>query len=301
MKKNQKIFVGIVFCLFIVAPLFLFSQTQYGIVLFKRLLNLNAFIFIGRDGWMFYRGELDYAILPWINVEKKLARLDAFAKQNNVPLIIVPFPNKIDLYPEKLDERLRGARGLRQKYSCLFAAMKRDNVNVVELLDNYEKAMPSVPIYDPDEAHVTTEGLEIAARETVRRFFSAFYADSSGCLGKKNVPFLSIMAGKQNDDAEKRHIDIYYNSCSDTLHPPDTILVIGDSYCNYLEKDKGSYADLLMCWLGKHYQLKRNYKVNAGFSQSGRIVELIKRHPHHKTIIWIFTAREFYKPLRLGL
>jgi hypothetical protein len=110
-----------------------------------------------------------------------------------------------------------------------------------------------------------------------------------------------MLAIKRNEAALDRGIDIYYNSCRDTLHPADTVLIIGDSYGNYLEQDQGSFADLLMCWLGKDYVLKRNYKVDAGFAQSRRIVDLIKKHPRHKTIIWIFTAREFYKPLRPGL
>jgi hypothetical protein len=189
MKNKPKMIAGIIFCILIIAALSLFSRTEYGTVFFKRLLSFNAFILDGRDGWLFYRGELDYAILPWTGVAAKLARIDAFAKQNNVPLVIVPIPNKIDLYPEKLDDRLHGLRYLRDRYSRLFATLKNDKVNVVDLFDNYEKARDSVPIYDPDEAHVTSEGLKIAATETVRKFFAALYAGPAACLGKRGSLF----------------------------------------------------------------------------------------------------------------
>jgi hypothetical protein len=269
-------------------------------VLFKRLLSFNVFIIDGRDGWLFYRGELDYAVLPWTGAAKKLARLDAFAKQNNVRLVMVPVPNKIDLYPEKLDGRLRGPGYLRNRYSRILASLKNDNVNVVDLFDNYEKAKDSVPVYDPDEAHTTSEGLKVAAEETVRQYFAPLYTETAACLGRKSVSFVGGMATKRNGVATARNIDIYCNSCHDTVRLSDTVLVIGDSYCNYLEKDQGSFGDLLMCWLGNHYVLKRYYKVNAGFAQGRRIVDMITMRPRHKTIIWIFSAREFYKPLHLG-
>lgn len=300
MKKKQLVFVFL-YCIPVLAGLLFFFRTDYGLVVLKRIATLNHFVIDGNSGWLFYRGDLDYALLPWNSAEKNLVAIDSMAKQNNVTLIIVPVPNKIDLYPERLDERLKGFPYLKNKSARLMFRLKQRDVAILDLYSRYQKAKDSVPFYDPDEAHATSYGIRIAVEETVKHFFPTFFSSRHPCLEEKKIPFLGSLAEKKSDRSTKREIDIYYNACDRESDPAskDTILIVGDSYCNYLDQYRGSYRDVLESYLGGGFLFQTYYKVDAGFKLSGKIQSLIEKRPRHKIIIWLFTAREFYKPLRV--
>jgi hypothetical protein len=293
---------SIIFSLFILAAallVFLFSRTGYGTVALKRISTFNHFVIDGRKGWLFYRGDLDYVLLPWSGAAKNLFRIDSIAKQNKATLIIIPVPNKIDLYPEYLEDKLGAFSYLKNKSARLMSLLKQRDVAILDLYDTYRKAKESMPIYDPDEAHVTSYGIKIAAEETVKKFFPRYFRSDTTCLGKSRIAFLGNLAEKKNDSSAKREIEIYCNACSrekDTA-VKDTVLIVGDSYCNYLEQYRGGFRDLLESNLTGHYLFQTYYQVDAGFKLSGRILSLVRKKPKHKIIIWLFTAREFYKPL----
>jgi hypothetical protein len=300
MAKKQSISVLFIGVPLLAALLWLFN-TDYGTIVFKRIVTLNHFVVDGNNGWLFYRGDLDYALLPWTSAAKNLVAIDSMAKQNGVTLIIVPIPNKIDLYPERLDEKLKGFPYLKNKSTSFMSRLKQSNVAILDLFGRFQKAKDSAALYDPDETHVTSSGIKIAAEETVKKFFPSYFSGVPPCLAEKEITFLGNLAEKKNDNSTKREIDIYFNACDKESAPvlKDTILIVGDSYCNYLEQYRGSYRDLLESHLGGRYLFQMYSKVNSGFKLSEKIQSFIEKKPRHKIIIWLFTAREFYKPLRV--
>jgi hypothetical protein len=298
--KNKTVIPIVLCCTVVILGCALFFRTDCGIVAFKRLSTLNRFVIDGKNGWLFYRGDLDYALLPWRSAAKGLVAIDSIAKQNNARLIIVPVPNKIDLYPEQLDDRLKDFPLLSRKSARFMSRLRNRNVAVLDLFDAYRKVLDSAPLYDPDEAHVTSAGIKIAVEQTVRKFFPLHANGPDTCIARKPAAFLGNLAEKKGDSSAKRVIDIWCNVCRRDAPAADTILIAGDSYCDYLKQFGGSYCDLLESRLGGRYYFQTYSKIDAGFKLSGKIVSLLEKRPRRKTIIWIFTAREFYKPLRVA-
>jgi hypothetical protein len=262
-------------------------------------MGANTFVVRGEEGWLFYRGELDYVLFPWNHNAKKLRALDVYAKAHATTLIIIPLPEKIDLYPEMLSSKLGRFDYLDSKYTAFFNRLKRDDVKVLELKSKLLPLKDEFELFEHDETHLVSAGLKVVVEETVKEFFDSAQLDSS-CLATKKIKFSGILSQKLNHADTGRMVDIFFNSCiCSSEADSNKILIIGDSYANYLRNEQGSFGNLLGAYLPSHH-FQYYGKINRGFAQAQNIVHHIQKNPG-TTIIWLFSNREFYKPLQFSL
>jgi alginate O-acetyltransferase complex protein AlgJ len=125
----------------------------------------------GRDGWLFYISSPLSIVLPWPrhNAERICAFRDSL-RANGIELIVVPVPNKEQVYPEKVSS-FRPAVVCRQRRD-LIDVLRKSGVHVVDMLPEYIGCKGTVAgLYDAYDNHWMDPAIVIAAHaiaETTR-------------------------------------------------------------------------------------------------------------------------------------
>lgn len=149
---------------------------------------------VGRDGWLFYRPDVEYLVQPdfrderfylgtfdtlvdgrRVNVRNPLVAIrdvrDQLAKRG-IRLVVVPIPGKPSIYPEKLsgtETPIEASPTL-----ALVDSLHRSGIDVVDLVHPLRKAKTSSPadLYLHRDTHWSPAGLSIAADEIAKALLS---------------------------------------------------------------------------------------------------------------------------------
>ena len=140
----------------------------------------------GRDGWLFYRPEVQYLIERWpapggsaAGPGDPLAAIVDFRDQlarRGIKLLVVPAPNKASIYPEMLCARAGSAgRPVNPATRRILSELARAGVEVVDLFEVFARAKAegasarSSPLYLAQDTHWSPDGVRLAAQAVAQR------------------------------------------------------------------------------------------------------------------------------------
>ena len=153
----------------------------------------NDRVLVGKDGWLFYRPEIqaltgygpldpephsvsrDPALLDW---EAPLGPIIEFSRQLGQRcqpelatfrpiLMLVPVPMKPSIYPEKLTGKASAFPVAHRDRHHFYNALREAGIKVLDLMPQFWEAKKEDtflgPLYLPDDTHWTSRGMEIGA------------------------------------------------------------------------------------------------------------------------------------------
>jgi hypothetical protein len=166
---------------------------------FLSSLPTNQMGYEGKNSWLFFRKDLEYAVagdLKGQPYEKDpiahLIELKKFLDAHGVGLIFVPVPNKTEVYFENLPFSMPSDRStIINPYSRkVVADILEAGIDVVDLLPTFlkNKAADSAEIlYQKQDTHWTSTGLNIAADCIAQRIQSFSWYNE---LAKSKIPYV---------------------------------------------------------------------------------------------------------------
>lgn len=97
------------------------------------LVSRGSPVVSGKDGWLFYRPGVTSLLVPWPekNIDN-IIRLNKKLLRDSVCLIVVPVPNKSDVYPESLG--LGDPKIVSNQRDRFFNRLKNEGVYAIDLL-----------------------------------------------------------------------------------------------------------------------------------------------------------------------
>jgi alginate O-acetyltransferase complex protein AlgJ len=278
----------------------------------------------GRDGFLFFRHELEYAVAGDLGAQAAgknpipaLVEWKTLLADHGVDLLFVPVPTKLEVLPDMLDEKLKASAGTlvnpfgRKLLSDLAAA----GIETVDLLPAFlaeraHDADAKEALYQAQDTHWTTRGLELAARIVAARI--------------RQYPWYAAFAAKPRpmtiaDVAFSRHGDLVSRlpSAARRAYRPESlvghqvryadgtaydddadspVIVLGDSYTGVFE-----LTDCLRAGVSAHIARELAQPVDLVMSYGGgpnvrqtllrRGVEDLNRR---RLVVYLMTARDLY-------
>jgi len=291
----------------------------------------GAKAFAGTDGFLFFRQSVAYATAGDLGKQKHdrnpLPVIAAFRKllaAHGVDLLFVPVPTKVEIYPDKAAsspkkdgglERFAGqvANPFERKFLADLAA---EGVETVDLLPAFlaaraERAKAGgEPLYQKQDTHWTTHGLELAAKlvaERIHRY--PWYKELSAhrhSYRTKDAAFT-----RHGDlvsrlpEAEKAHyqpeslVGHQVLTAKDEPYdddPDSPVVVLGDSFTGVYELMDCEHAGI-----SAHLARELGYPVDLVMSYGGgpNVRQKLLRRGESaldskKLVIWMMTARDLY-------
>ncbi|RUM40777.1 MAG: hypothetical protein DSY70_02840 [Desulfobulbus sp.] len=140
-------------------------------------------VVVGKDGWLFLQEELVHLGSPTF-FGREMAQISKatkaeFAdplpaivdfnnqlKELNIDLIFVPIPPKALIYPDKLPAQLtkEATAQLQKPYEALYAQLRQEGVQVLDLIPLYSKARDTEQVYCKTDTHYSGPGLSLLAK-----------------------------------------------------------------------------------------------------------------------------------------
>jgi hypothetical protein len=152
-------------------------------LLYETFGDPGPLVIRGRDGWVFYRPDVEYLAEGATAVsaesskvqdsrQKVLQAILTFRdqlKERGIDLVMVPMPNKSSVYPEKLI----GSQAVTSPTRQLIADLRAQGVATADLFARFEKTRAEDPpsdeaLYWLHDTHWTPAGAELAADEVAR-------------------------------------------------------------------------------------------------------------------------------------
>ncbi len=229
----------------------------------------NERVYIGREGWLFYRPDLEYltgaGFLDQATIRRRIAAADEwtalpqpdprpailqFHRQlaaQGITLIVVPTPVKPAVHPEKLAAGFRDSRDVIENpsFARLADELRAAGVLIVDAAAVLREARQSGPQYLATDTHWRPEAMELVAERlaafvTERVTLPAVRAPQWGTEDQEVVNFgdtllmLDLPRRQQRYPAERALIRRVLEP-DGTLWRPDRsadVLVLGDSFSN---------------------------------------------------------------------
>jgi hypothetical protein len=156
--------------------------------------------FAGKDGWLFFRGEIDYLNGGDLAVQAKdknplpaIKEFKSFLDNRNISLLFCVVPNKADVYFEKLPvDAPKDPAAIINPYGRKFLAdLQKNGIEVIDLLPDFlaakrDDSKNKEALFQKHDTHWTLRGLQLAAQRIAGRI--RHYAWFGG-LGKKPVAY----------------------------------------------------------------------------------------------------------------
>lgn len=292
----------------------LLLASALGVVLCKDIISTRAFLYILRSscekahypivlqaktGWLFHKEEYDYCLQRLPENQKAITDFSKLLASKGIKLIVVPVPDKIEVYPEKICGF--NVPNVIPQRAVLIKRLLKDGVDVIDLLPYYKAEKKSKVLFLPDETHWTQPAIDIASQmigKRIKQYVSFQNLPPHTYLHKQtripdNIGDLAAMCLL---DSLKTGRAYYCTSVmvSDTQTYKDTldspVLIIGDSYAFCRE--------LYGAHIGAHIALFIEYPVTVFAKIGGNVggPEMLKFQDksfveNRKVIVWIFASR----------
>jgi hypothetical protein len=282
--------------------------------------------FIGKDNWLFFRGEALYlnsgdmaAQAPDKNPVPRLVEFAKFLKSKSISLIFVPVPNKSDVYFEKLPvgNIPKDMNGFVHPYARkMLKDIQAAGIEVVDLLPAFLEAKKSdadvknnEALYQKHDTHWTDRGLEIAARtiaDRIKQF--AWYAE----VPKVKYTLKDTTFSRQGDivdklaEADKSAFKPVEIAAKRVYNPDGTpfkganidapVMLIGDSFTGVFE-----LVDCKAAGVGAHIAANTGIPVDIITSWGGGPLVRDKFYRARKNnldrkrvVIYLMVSRDLY-------
>ena len=280
-------------------------------------------VILGNRGWLFYGPGVQYAterpgaLKGNSSVSEALKAIRAFRDDlaaRNIRLLILPVPNKENLYPERLSRRLGPSPIVAPDTAALLEGLKQAGVDVLDLSKIFAQAKSaagSVPLYLAQDSHWSPAGLQLVASAVAQHitnsmrmppgqaeyeFRSIAESRTGDILRMLRVPALDRRAAPEKVECEQ------VVRCDDHTpyrdNPASDVLVLGDSFLRIYESDSPGSAGFI-AHLAKELKRPLASLVNDG-GASTLVRQELSRRPAllsgKKLVIWEFVERD----IRLG-
>jgi SGNH hydrolase-like domain, acetyltransferase AlgX len=167
--------------------------------LLRTVRETGAKAIMGRDGWLFYRPDVRYAVEPdrpngggsegsWVqlaegtqqdSVVRAIVRFRDQLKERGIELLVMPVPGKPSVYPEML-RRSAGGKDFYSPTVGFMQKLQRQGVEVVDLVTLFHRVRDAEQAGDPyylaRDTHWTPKGAELAAEAVAQRLRSLGWA-----------------------------------------------------------------------------------------------------------------------------
>lgn len=138
---------------------------------FVALRNLGEKAMLGRNGWLFYKPDVQYLVEPCAGVDEAVGAIVAFRDAlaaRDIKLLCVPTPGKGSVYPDMLTRRA-GAGVLPESHTRrLVGELRRNGVEVVDLFEVFGR-IGETPLYLRQDTHWSPAGMRLAAAAAAQR------------------------------------------------------------------------------------------------------------------------------------
>lgn len=295
--------------------------TQY----FQFLLMKNAGekALIGRQDWLFYKPGTTYfseRIRPRNLTNRQLSPLEAIVRfrdqltNRNIHLLVVPAPNKVSVYPEKLTRRGESAQyAVSPETRQLLGGLRAADVEVIDLFRLFAKEKraghrgETDQLYLAQDTHWSPVGLLVAARAVGQRLLGKGWARTGSEFYNRRpyqinrigdvVQMLQVPQLEHHIVPEEISGFQIVRQGDGSLYqddPNSEILVLGDSFLRVYERDEPGAAGFIS-HLANELQQPLTSIVNDG-GASTLVRQQLYRHPEllasKKVVIWQFVERD---------
>ncbi len=287
----------------------------------------------GRGDWLFYRPDADYLLQPswndprfykdtydtlvdgkWVNPRNPLIAIRRFRDQLafcGIALLMVPIPDKADIYPELLGS---GFTSPHLSPTLGFAeALRHANIPVVDLYSVLlgAKTEGLGPLYLRRDTHWTPAGMELAASAIVQAlkqnpswisapdFLRRHYGLRSKELNRfGDIAEMTKLPNRQEKfSTEKVSADQVWDSLANAPYrddPNSPVLLLGDSFSRIYQTDAPRSAGLI-AHIAHELGLPLASIVNDGGASTVVRQQLLRRPEllrGKKIVIWTFVERD---------
>jgi hypothetical protein len=290
----------------------------------------------GGDGFIFYRNELDAVIGGDLTKQpagkNPLPVIVDFGKAlaaRGVDFLFIPVPNKVELFPERLDPRNAAFTGnVVNPYARKFLQdLGTAGVETIDLLPAFLEERgrdkgAKEPLYQPQDTHWTQRGLELAAHlvaERIKQYpWYPALAKQSRRYAVKDASFTRLGDLHKNlPEPQKRRykpetlVGRQVVNADGSLYeddPDSPIVILGDSFTGVYQLTDCEHAGV-----SAHIARELGYPVDLVMSYGGGPnvrQKLLRRGVESlatkKLVVWMMTARDLHnywedwKPLELG-
>ncbi len=280
---------------------------------------------VGKDGWLFFRKEIDYLNGGDLAVQdtdynplRRLVEFKRFLDKHNMALLFCAVPNKSDIYFEKLplDTPQEPGTIINPFGRKILRDLQNAGIEVIDLLPDFcaakkEDANCREAVYQKHDSHWTERGLLLAAQRIAGRIQQyAWYADAvkngvhytvkdTSCVRRGDIVDrlpetertaypADVLAAQQVCDPD--------GSLYKASKPDAPIMLIGDSFTGVFE-----LIDCKAAGVGAHIAAATNIPVDIITSWGGgplvrdkmlhvRAKDLSKK----RLVIYLMVARDLY-------
>jgi alginate O-acetyltransferase complex protein AlgJ len=277
----------------------------------------------GNDGFLFYRSGLQYVIGGDLEKQRKgknpLPIILEFKKeldQLGVDFLFVPVPDKLEVYPEKLDRGLQGLDGavVNPAFRKFLASLCRGGVEVVDLLPPLLAAKaappPAEPLFQHQDTHWTDRGLRLAAElvsARIKKFpWYTELAKHAQTYGQRETTFSRFgdlqsrlpeaEQAKYKPETLVAHRVLRADGKPYEDDPDSPIVLLGDSFTGVYELTDAEHAGV-----SAHIARDVSYPLDLVMSYGGgpNVRQKLLRRGRDalgakKLVIWMMTARDLY-------
>jgi hypothetical protein len=285
----------------------------------------------GSDGFLFFARSLAYALGGDVgkqpgnkNPIPAIVRFRDLLAKHGVDLLFVPVPTKVEMFPERAAtapggdgaafKRFAGqvANPFERKFLADLAASGVETVDLLPafLAERAHDATAKEPLYQAEDTHWTSRGLELAARlvaERVRRYpwyrgvaaHRRTYHTKDASFSRHGDLCSRLPEAEQAKYAPETLVGHQVLAADGTLYdddPESPVVVLGDSFTGvyqlmdcehagvsaHLAKELGTPIDLVMSYGG-------GPNVRSKLLRRGEAALGTK-----KVVIWMMTARDLY-------
>lgn len=218
--------------------------------------------FEGKDGWLFFRKDLEYLLAGNLSGQKyekdpiaHCRELNTFLEKNDIALLFVAVPNKAEVYYEKLPFAMpEGKNVIVNPYSRkILKDLQDGGVEVVDLLPAFLEAKAEddsagESVYQKHDTHWTTRGLHLAAEAIADRLSSYdWYATQKRRIAYTAVDTFTMRQGDIVDRLPEKRRAAYSPvrlSARQVFNPDGTpfksskdapVILMGDSFTGVFE------------------------------------------------------------------
>ncbi len=274
----------------------------------SRLGAGNEQAYIGKDGWLFYRPEVEYLTnAPFLDPAflrtrqrgadavqpDPLPAIISFQRQlaeRGITLLVLPVPSKVMLYPDHLSRRFSPLSPALQNpsYPAFVAALRDHGIPVCDLTATFAAARDdfSTAEYLKTDTHWTPETMELAARtvadEITTRGWVAPVADAGYSRAMAQITALGDIADMFKLPANQRifpsetiitHPVLQADGTPWRAQAQADVLLLGDSYSNIYSLEGMRWGEHAGFAEQLSYAMQRPVDViarNAGGSYASR-------------------------------
>jgi alginate O-acetyltransferase complex protein AlgJ len=276
----------------------------------------------GREGWLFYRPSVRYAVedrtgAPDGDAADPLAAIRSFRDElqaQGIGLLVVPVPGKESVYPEMLARQAEGVGVVVcEPTRRLLDQLKQSGIEYVDLFEDFRRARtgarPSEAgrLYLAQDSHWSPEGARAAAGAVARHVLARGAVTRGGhayverpVTVRRHGDLVEMLQAPQIERAlepETLACRQVVERDSQALYrdaPESEILILGDSFLRIYERDEPGAAGFI-AHVARELGQPLTTIVNDGGAATLVRQELARRPTfllNKKLVIWEFAERD---------